>query len=602
MKLKFIIFLIIFFYSQLFSQENNNVVAKVGEKNITAKEFKYRYELTPQINRKLKDEKRTKEEFLFTLIAEDLFAQQAEELGFDTLKDFRAAYVPLEKMYVRDALYKQEITNKIKVGKEQLIEGLKLANKKLFVNYVFSLSKSKIKEAYKILTNNNNFDSLATQLDKTVEYVNKPYEVTFGKMSIEAEKAVFNLKPNEITKPIKSEEGWYIFHLLREESVQYKSITEKESLVKKIVKNRIEDSIYNDYRQHFLKGKHITTNGTLFWYLAENLQKIILEIKEKNKIKEGEKIIVSPKGFIQLQKSLNADSLKKTFIQIPNSPITLEDFLNDFMFEGFFTFTTDLKVISAQLSSRVKRQIELELLAAEGYKKGLESLPEVKQETRIWKNNYLATLYRRDFINKEKLTDEDIKEYLTKNTKERLKETEVNIIEVTTNSLEEIEKILKQEENGMDLKELAKKYTNKEKVETGFFSVSENKEIGTIAETMNTGDIYGPIKTNNGYTVFKLIDKKESNLSAKISQLDEETKRKIRYKKVLENLENKTAELAEKYKVTIDEKLLDSIKLLNAQMVVLRYMGFGGRIPAFPNVTPFFNWKEKWEQKKKESL
>ena len=601
MNIKFIISIVLLFYTQIFSQENN-IVAKVGEKKITAKEFKYRYELTPQINRKHKDIKKSKEEFLFTLIAEDLFAQEAGELGFDTLKDFRATYIPLEKMYVRDALYKQVIKNKVKIDKKQLFEGLKFASKKLFVDYIFTTDGKKIKKAYKLLTSNTNFDSLVTLLDNDIEYVNKPYEVTFGKMNIEAERAVFNLKQNEITKPIKSEEGWYIFRLLKEEPVPYKSITQKESLVKKTVTSRIEDSIYQNYMQSFFKGKHITTSGTLFWYLAENLQKIISEIKEKNNLKEGEKIVIAPKDFIKLQKSLNADSLKKIFIQIPDNPVTLEDFLNDFMFEGFFTFTTEPKVISAQLSSRVKRQIELELLASEGYKKGLESLPEVKKETEIWKNNYLATLYRRNFINKEKLSDEDLKNYLLKNTNGTIKETEVNVIEITTNSLEEIEKILKQEQNGTDFEELAKKYKNNNKIESGFFPVSENKEIGTIAETMNAGDIYGPVKTNNGYTVFKLIEKKESNFSTKISQLDDDTKRKIKYRKILERLEDKTAELAEKYKITLDEKLLNSIELINAQMVVIRYMGFGGKIPAFPSVIPFYKWKEKWEQKKKESL
>ena len=238
MKIKFTIILTLtfVFYYQLFSQTNNNIIAKVGEKNITAKEFKYRYELTPQINRKLKDEKKTKEEFLYTLIAEDLFAQQAEQLGFDTLKDFRATYIPLEKMYVRDALYKREITDKIKLNKKQLLEGLKLADRKLFVDYVYSQNEEKIKKAYKLLTSNANFDSLVTLLDKDVEYMNKPYEVTFGKMTVEAEKAVFKLIPNEITKPILAPEGWYIFRLLKEEPIVYKSFTQKESAVKKIVK------------------------------------------------------------------------------------------------------------------------------------------------------------------------------------------------------------------------------------------------------------------------------------------------------------------------------------------------------------------------------
>ena len=603
MKIKLLISFILLFTLQYFAQNNKNVIAKIGNKIITAQEFKLRYEFTPQINRQHKDETKTKEEFLYSLIAEDLFALRAEELGLDTLKDLQEAYIPLEKMYVRDELYKQEIKNKIKLNWKKVNEGLKLAKEKRIVDYIYTLNENKIKKAYKLLSSDPNFDSLVTLLDKDIEYVKKPYEVTFGKMNIEAEKAIYNLKINEITKPIKSPEGWYIFRLLNIQPVIIKSPEQITSKVKKVVKNRIEDSLYNDYWLKFFKGKHITTNRELFWYLAKNFQKLIAEIKKTDKIEGGKKITVTTKDFIQLKKSLIPDSLKKVFIDIPNNQLTLEDFLNDFMFEGFYTFTTDLKIISQQLSSRVKRQIELELLAQQGYKKGLQALPEVKSSTNIWKNNYLATLFRRNFINKQKITEEDIKHYLTKNSKEQLKDTEINIIEVSTDSLAIIEKILKQEKEGIDFKKLAKKYNNNsDKIETGFFSVSENKEIGQIAKTMNIGDVYGPVKTDKGYTVFKLIDKKENNLKTKISQLDEETKKKIRYKKTLENLENKTAELAEKYNITINKKLLDSIKLFNAQMIVFRYMGFGGKILAFPTLTPFYQWEKKWEQKKKDLL
>jgi len=70
----------------------------------------------------------------------------------------------------------------------------------------------------------------------------------------------------------------------------------------------------------------------------------------------------------------------------------------------------------------------------------------------------------------------------------------------------------------------------------------------------------------------------------------------------MSGLENSAAEYAEKYNVTINEDLLKSLNLQNTQMIVFRYMGFGGRILAFPYSSPFFKWKEKWEQKKKDLL
>ena len=70
----------------------------------------------------------------------------------------------------------------------------------------------------------------------------------------------------------------------------------------------------------------------------------------------------------------------------------------------------------------------------------------------------------------------------------------------------------------------------------------------------------------------------------------------------MNHLDELTAELAEKYNVTINNDLLNSLDLLNSQMVVYRYMGFGGRMQAFPYSSPFYKWREKWEQKKKDLL
>ena len=118
--------------------------------------------------------------------------------------------------------------------------------------------------------------------------------------------------------------------------------------------------------------------------------------------------------------------------------------------------------------------------------------------------------------------------------------------------------------------------------EFGFFPVSEYGEIGRIAANMEIGDVYGPLQTEEGYSLFKVIGKMTDSLDIDPNELSEELKTKIRYLKVKDFLEGHTADLAEKYNVTINKSLLNSLDLLNAQMVVYRYMGFGGRIQAFP--------------------
>ncbi|MDX1702053.1 MAG: hypothetical protein R3250_15615, partial [Melioribacteraceae bacterium] len=113
---------------------------------------------------------------------------------------------------------------------------------------------------------------------------------------------------------------------------------------------------------------------------------------------------------------------------------------------------------------------------------------------------------------------------------------------------------------------------------------------------------YGPLNTESGYSLFKLIDKRIDTLKLDELNITDEIKITIRYEKIRENLENLTADLADKYNVTINNSLLNSLDLLNSQMVVFRYMGFGGRILAYPYSSPFYKWKEKWEQKKRDLL
>ena len=74
-----IILLLCLFNHELISQEKNEIIAIIGNKSITVEELKYRYEFTPQINRQYYDKGKAKEELLYTLIAENLFAAEAEK-------------------------------------------------------------------------------------------------------------------------------------------------------------------------------------------------------------------------------------------------------------------------------------------------------------------------------------------------------------------------------------------------------------------------------------------------------------------------------------------------------------------------------------------
>ena len=73
----------------------------------------------------------------------------------------------------------------------------------------------------------------------------------------------------------------------------------------------------------------------------------------------------------------------------------------------------------------------------------------------------------------------------------------VNIVEILTDSLENVEKIFNELKSGKDIKLISQKKFNKENGlkrkdgEYGLFPITQHGEIGRIASTMNVGDVYG---------------------------------------------------------------------------------------------------------------
>ncbi len=493
-KSHFLIVVYFFATSFLFSQENKNeILAKIGESQITAEEFRMRYELMPQIKRHVSNsEDERKAELLYTMISEKLWAGEAKKLGLDSSDIMKYTYKSLEKMYIRDALYNQEVKSKAKVKNEDYLVGALRGNLILNVTYIYSESKDEIWNIYKQLRKGAQFDSLLSLRDEFL-LQEKPYQVTFGRMEEFVEDSLFKLNVGEYTSPLKSPEGWYIFKLISTESVAINNAQDAEFIQKNIkntVDMRVTDRAYDAYWNDFFKELKIDADGDLFWRLAEELTLSIRENKTKNQIPDGEKIILGPEDFYAIEKRLGKDISNSIFIKFPSEPVTVKEFLYDFAFEGFFTTVSDTNEVAARLNSRVKRFIEMELLAREGYKQEMYSDPEVKTSLNIWRDNYLANLFRNRLLRSVKVSDNETLSYYQKKNKQNILPVQVNIVEVLTDSLEIIEKVLNELDAGANLKDLARKYTKREWTrekggEFGFFNVTEYGDIGRIAADMD---------------------------------------------------------------------------------------------------------------------
>jgi hypothetical protein len=86
------------------AQDENKVLAKIGHDEITVQDFKDRFEFMPHLNYSYSNIDSIKKEFLYSLVAEKLWALQASELNLDTAEVIKQSHQTLKDLFVKDEL------------------------------------------------------------------------------------------------------------------------------------------------------------------------------------------------------------------------------------------------------------------------------------------------------------------------------------------------------------------------------------------------------------------------------------------------------------------------------------------------------------------
>lgn len=583
---------------------DDSVLVKIGNSGLTSYEFQQRFELIPQVSGGMKkDIEQKKHDLLYSLIAEKLWAKEAEHLNLDTSDIMRLTFKTIEKMFVRDALFKIEISDKIKLTDEERLEGLKRIYNDLVLDIIQLKDSLSAENVYSRLKNGLSFDSAKIILGSQIP----PIQIKFGELSENVENILYTLNDGELTQPIKSSSGWLIFKLLKKEPAAFSNREQALMNAEEIIKQRKTEKFYKEFFGKLFGGKKVESDAVLFRSISEKISSILDEKKNNNSISDSENIYLDAADLLMMEKEFGEDSLGMSFIKLEEKPISLKQFLREFIFEGFYSSNVKPNVIAAKLNARVKTFIEQELLAQEGYRRGLQNLPDVKSSISMWKDNYLAKILKNILLDSVKVSDEEVYNYY--NNKYHLSDqpvSEVNILEILTDSLEVIEHVMNELEKGEDFRTLASLHTKRTWTringgEFGFFPVTMYGDIGKAAANMKVGEIYGPIKLPEGYSIFKLIEKREREVDTSLSfeESKEEIKKNLSYKKLSDFFIDYTVKLANKFGVTINEQMVKSLELLDMNLFVYRYMGFGGRINAVPMVLPFTEWFLPWKERKK---
>ena len=572
-------------------QTQESVLAKAGNLFVTEREFLERFELLPnQFRNRPSNIEESKLLFLYSLVAEKLLAQEAEGRHLDADSLFQQAITQIKKYLVRDQLYREQIGDKIKVSRSEILKAMKDAKRQLFFSYFYFEDSTDAAFVRKQLHDCKRFDQF--QIDTSIAAIRDTATLIWSDAEAPIEQAALQLKKGECSPVVKASTGYYILHLEKEGQNSFYVSMQPQVLYERVetkLRLRKEKARLDEYLATAFLAKTGFSFPRPFKMLAQTITNVW-----KNKTSGTEEILSD--SLLEILREQCKAHLLDSLVRVGNSSWTVEDVLYKLRGKIFKIDQSRTTGIAAQLNNQILILVQQELLAEEGLAQHLDERSSVKKELEIWRQQLLAKYGEMDFKRKVQISDQDIFQYLAEIEPE-MQYPKIQIRELHTNDIGTMEAAIKEIQSGVPFEEVIKKSsTNVHSAQQGGltdeFAMNKRVPLGIIAWRMKTGEKQGPIHMKNDYIYFELVKKEypagvTDSLFSSIMEMKASSAQKLKQKRLLDAFIARSAQ-DRGYAIYTDR--LKLLKVSTVQMMTYRILGFGGRMFAAPFVTPQVDW------------
>ncbi len=443
-----------------FGQEQN--LAKIGSIELSTKEFKERFELTPKIK---SDFDSSKVNFLYSLIAEKLWALEAQSLSMDTIPYVYNSVKDIERKLIKDKLYKIEIESKVSVTEKEITENLFKLEENRSMNFLFSKDQNEIDRLYVRLLLGESIDSLLVGRPEQKQQV-EGIPVVFGQMDEKLENIIYSLKIDEATEPVPVKIGWVVYYLKSIEANPFKdgnNENAKRKKVEEILFNRKAKFFYKEFFNKYIFGNTVISDKQLVNYLVNEIFTLFRENEKEFYNENSKKYQLNEYQIKTIASMFTEEELSREFIKFDVSPVTFEKYLQSLELNGFSCEKRSKSAVFKALDNNIKSYIFEELLFREGYSRGLQNSNEVRSELKMWQESFLANYYRHSFLDSVETSDSDAMDYYNKVISENGKSS--------TETFNDVKEKIK---SGLYFKELENLYIDKTVALAKKYGVSVN--------------------------------------------------------------------------------------------------------------------------------
>ena len=567
---------------------DEQVLARAGNVFISEREFLERFEMTPGLYRQRKGSlEEEKLVFLHSMIAEKMLAQEAVDRGLDQDSLYQTAMLEATKMLSRDALYHEEVQQKVRVSSLEIQEGVRRATKELLVSFLFLDNPTDADFARSRIRSSRDF--AAMQFDSSLNVLRDTATVVWGTADTAIESAAYALNKGQVSQVVHAGDGFYILRVDRVKTNSFYTNMQGEVLRERVsstLRTRKERVRMEEFVSETLKNASGFSPPKAFAHYARTVS----EVFSANKGTDG---TTMTRALADTILARCGASVGDTLIVAGPRVWTVRQATEDLLARGFTVQGDAARRTGRRLYDSFGEWVIQELLAQEALRRGMDRLPEVQKSLSPWRDQYLASSMKRKAAAGVAVLDAEAYAYL-KSVDTAWSVPVVQIRELKTATLDQMRSAYRDLEQGASFIDVIDRWSVDQESRsrqgvTPFFPITERPPIGGIAWELNVGERYGPVRDSSGLVLFELLAKKRTDVQGDSARLALARKDVLAMKQK-RKLTLFLAQVAARRTYDIYADRLQGLKVSPVPMMTYRLVGFGGRMFAVPFVEKNIEW------------
>ena len=448
----------------------------------------------------LTDNGDTREKYLNNLVSDELFIAEAKIEGLDKTKSAQKEYKRIRLQELLNEYSDTHISPTINITEDDLADLFAKFNTRIKVSHLYAQTKEKADSLYSELMNGKSFNELAKENFTDPQLQNNGGSL--GYISVDEtdpdfEKAAYSMKIGEISKPVKTVQGYSIIRV--EDIKKNPLLTQNEFLkahdkLKGFARKRAYEEAAKKFAQSLREELKTKFNDNIISKMFSNLQdKPVLDFSE------------TYSGFSQ-------NDLKETAVYSSGGNWNLQTLIDEMSIvtdkqKKFIRTKENLEDIIAGLVNR-------KFIEQQAIEEGLDRTSTFTKNVQYNFDSYLLTTIETDLKDQITISPDSIKSYYFRNINQFKTEPTVKLSSILVDNpllADSIEYLLKE---GNSFEELAKKYSVQSVIaenggDMGYFKKNELDDLADAVFALKKGDWIGPFSNQNKYVFLKCTEMNE---------------------------------------------------------------------------------------------